>query len=32
LRKVLTSPWLHGQLGTLPGYDPACCGEHVASL
>ena len=32
LRKVLTSPWLLTQLGTLPGYDPARCGEHVASL
>ena len=32
LRKVLTSPWLLAQLGTLPGYDPARCGEHVASL
>ena len=25
-------PWLLTQLGTLPGYDPARCGEHVASL
>ena len=32
LRKVLTSPWLLTQLGTLPGYDPARCGEQVASL
>jgi len=32
LRKVLTSPWLLTQLGTLPGYDPGRCGEHVASL
>ncbi len=30
LRKVLTSPWLLTQLSTLPGYDPARCGEHVA--
>jgi hypothetical protein len=32
LRKVLTSPWLLTQLGALPGYDPARCGEQVASL
>jgi putative molybdopterin biosynthesis protein len=32
LRKVLTSPWLLTQLGTLPGYNPARCGEPVASL
>jgi putative molybdopterin biosynthesis protein len=32
LLKVLTSPWLLAQLASLPGYDPARCGEHVASL
>jgi putative molybdopterin biosynthesis protein len=32
LLKVLTSPWLLAQLGSLPGYDAARCGEHVASL
>jgi putative molybdopterin biosynthesis protein len=26
LLKVLTSPWLVAQLGSLPGYDPASCG------
>jgi len=28
LLKVLTSPWLLAQLGSIPGYDPACCGER----
>lgn len=32
LLKVLSSPWLHTQLASLPGYDPSRCGEHVASL
>ena len=32
LLRVLTSPWLLAQLASLPGYDPARCGEHVASL
>ncbi len=32
LLKVLSSPWLLTQLASLPGYDPARCGEHVASL
>lgn len=32
LVKVLTSRWLLDQLGSLPGYDPAPCGQHVASL
>ena len=32
LLKVLTSPWLLAQLASLPGYDPARCGEHVATL
>ncbi len=32
LLKVLASRWLLDQLGSLPGYDPARCGEHVASL
>jgi hypothetical protein len=25
---VLTSPWLLAQLASLPGYDPASCGER----
>jgi len=25
---VLTSPWLLAQLASLPGYDPANCGER----
>ena len=28
LLKVLSSPWLHAQLASLPGYDPASCGER----
>jgi putative molybdopterin biosynthesis protein len=28
LLKVLTSPWLLAQLASLPGYDPAGCGER----
>ena len=28
LLKVLTSPWLLAQLASIPGYDPACCGER----
>jgi putative molybdopterin biosynthesis protein len=32
LLKVLASPWLAAQLGSLPGYDAGRCGEHVASL
>jgi len=32
LLKVLSSRWLLDQLATLPGYDPAPCGEHVATL
>lgn len=31
LRKVLSSPWLLTQLASLPGYDPAHCGDHVAA-
>lgn len=30
--KVLSSPWLAAQLGSLPGHDPGRCGEHVATL
>jgi hypothetical protein len=30
-RQVLSSPWLTDQLASLPGYDPSCCGEHVAT-
>jgi putative molybdopterin biosynthesis protein len=29
LMKVLTSPWLLAQLASLPGYDPAACGDRV---
>lgn len=29
LLRVLTSPWLLAQLASLPGYDPAGCGEPV---
>lgn len=32
LLKVLTSRWLLDQLGSLPGYDPARCGERIATL
>jgi putative molybdopterin biosynthesis protein len=31
LLKVLSSRWLLDQLASLPGYDPARCGEHIAS-
>ena len=29
LLKVLASPWLLAQLASLPGYDPARCGERL---
>jgi hypothetical protein len=32
LLKVLSSTWLLDQLASVPGYDPARCGEHVATL
>ncbi len=32
LLRVLSSPWLAGQLASIPGYDPARCGEHIATL
>jgi putative molybdopterin biosynthesis protein len=32
LLKVLSSRWLTDQLASLPGYDPAPCGEHIATL
>jgi putative molybdopterin biosynthesis protein len=32
LLRVLASPWLTSQLASLPGYDPAGCGDHVASF
>jgi molybdate-binding protein/DNA-binding XRE family transcriptional regulator len=32
LVKVLSSPWLLAQLGSLPGYDASSCGERVGSL
>jgi putative molybdopterin biosynthesis protein len=31
LRKVLASPWLLGQLTSLPGYDASRCGDRVAA-
>jgi putative molybdopterin biosynthesis protein len=30
LVKVLSSRWLLDQLGSLPGYDPSPCGQHVS--
>ena len=32
LLKVLSSAWLLDQLASLPRYDPARCGEHIAAL
>jgi molybdate-binding protein len=32
LLKVLSSAWLLDQLANLPGYDPARCGERIATL
>ena len=32
LLKVLSSRWLLDQLASIPGYDPARCGEHIATL
>ena len=32
LLRVLASPWLAAQLGSLPGYDPGRCGEQVTTL
>jgi putative molybdopterin biosynthesis protein len=32
LLQVLSSRWLHDQLASLPRYDPAHCGEHIATL
>src|SRR5215467_1562729 len=32
LLKVLSSPWLMDQLGSVPGYDLSQCGEHLAPL
>jgi putative molybdopterin biosynthesis protein len=32
LLKILSSAWLVDQLATLPGYDPARCGERIATL
>lgn len=32
LRKILTSRWLLDQVTTLPGYNAARCGEHIATL
>jgi putative molybdopterin biosynthesis protein len=29
--RVLSSPWLLAQLGSLPGYDPSRCGERLAA-
>jgi putative molybdopterin biosynthesis protein len=30
--RVLSAPWLLDQLGSLPGYDPSRCGEHLVTL
>jgi putative molybdopterin biosynthesis protein len=32
LLKVLSSPWLLDQVASLPGYDPARCGQRIATL
>lgn len=32
LVKILTSRWLLDQIASLPGYDPARCGEHIATF
>jgi putative molybdopterin biosynthesis protein len=32
LLRVLSSAWLLGQLGSLPGYDVTQCGERIASV
>ncbi len=32
LLRVLSSPWLLEQLASIPGYDPARCGEHIATV
>ena len=32
LLKILSSAWLVDQLANLPGYDPARCGERIATL
>jgi putative molybdopterin biosynthesis protein len=32
LLRALSSPWLHDQLGSLPGYSVAQCGERLATL
>jgi putative molybdopterin biosynthesis protein len=32
LLKILSSAWLVEQLANLPGYDPARCGERIATL
>ncbi len=32
LLRILSSRWLFDQLASLPGYDPARCGQHIATL
>jgi putative molybdopterin biosynthesis protein len=32
LRRALSSPWLHDQLASLPGYTLAQCGERLATI
>jgi putative molybdopterin biosynthesis protein len=32
LHRALSSPWLHDQLASLPGYDVAQCGERLATI
>lgn len=32
LLRALTSPWLHDQLASLPGYSVTQCGERLATI
>lgn len=32
LHRALSSPWLHGQLASLPGYTANQCGERLATI
>lgn len=32
LHRALSSPWLHDQLASLPGYSVAHCGERIATI
>jgi len=31
-RGAMTSPWLHDQLASLPGYSVTQCGERLATV